>query len=54
MVNDKGAVNVGPIASPIRVAITGTTVTPPLGETLTVLGKADTLARIDRCLREIQ
>lgn len=54
MVNDKGAVNVGPIASPIRVAITGTTVTPPLGETLAVLGKADTLARIDRCLREIQ
>ncbi len=49
-VNDKGAVNVGPIASAVRIAITGTPVTPPLGETLAVLGKTETLNRIDRTL----
>jgi len=50
-VNEKG-VNIGPIAQPLRVAIAGVPVTPPLGETLAVLGKDSTLARIDRCVRE--
>ncbi|MFZ4572873.1 MAG: glutamate--tRNA ligase [Phycisphaerales bacterium] len=52
MVNDKGAVNVGPIAAPVRVAVSGTGVTPPLGETLAALGRASTLARIARCLEQ--
>lgn len=42
----------GNVAQPIRVAITGTTVSPPLGETLAVLGKGTTLTRIDRCLAQ--
>jgi glutamyl-tRNA synthetase len=42
----------GSVAQPIRVAITGTTVSPPLGETLAVLGKDATLVRIDRCLHQ--
>ena len=50
-VNEKG-VNIGPVAQPLRVAIAGVPVTPPLGETLAVLGRESTLARIDRCLRE--
>lgn len=41
----------GAVAQPIRVALTGSAVSPPLGETLAVLGKARTLARLDRCLR---
>ncbi|MDX2148106.1 MAG: glutamate--tRNA ligase family protein [Planctomycetota bacterium] len=51
-VGDKG-VNVGPVAQPIRVAIAGVAVTPPLGESLALLGKASTLARIDRCLASV-
>lgn len=51
-VTEKG-VNVGPVAQPIRVAIAGVAVTPPLGESLAVLGASASLARIDRCLREL-
>ncbi len=51
-VTEKG-VNVGPIAQPLRVAVAGSAVSPPLGETLAVLGKASTLARIDRCLSRL-
>ncbi|MFO0830825.1 MAG: glutamate--tRNA ligase [Phycisphaerales bacterium] len=40
----------GGVAQPIRVAVTGTTVSPPLGETLAVIGKQGTLTRIHRCL----
>ncbi len=40
----------GKVAQPLRVAVTGTTVSPPIGETLAILGRDKTLARIDRCL----
>jgi glutamyl/glutaminyl-tRNA synthetase len=50
-VTEKG-VNVGPVAQPLRVAIAGSAVSPPLGETLAVLGRESTLARIDRCLSQ--
>jgi len=40
----------GKVAQPIRVAITGTTVSPPIFESLELLGRDHTLARIDRCL----
>jgi glutamyl-tRNA synthetase len=36
----------GKVAQPLRVAITGGTVSPPIDQTLAVLGKARTLARI--------
>lgn len=42
--------NMGKIAQPIRVAMTGTAVSPAIGETLAVLGRDEALARIDRCL----
>ena len=45
-------VGMGKVAQPLRVALTGTAASPPLGETLAVLGRAAVLARIDRCLRE--
>lgn len=41
----------GAVAQPLRVAITGTGVSPGLGETLAVLGKARVMARIGSCLR---
>jgi len=40
----------GKVAQPLRVAVTGTTVSPPIADTLAVLGKEKTLARIRRCL----
>jgi len=40
----------GKVAQPIRVAITGNTVSPPLGETLQELGRDATLKRLSRCL----
>ncbi len=40
----------GKVAQPLRVAVSGTTVSPPIDATLAILGKAATLARIERCL----
>jgi glutamyl-tRNA synthetase len=52
-VTEKG-VNVGPVAQPLRVALTGTAVSPPLGETLAVLGRESAIRRMDRCLAEVK
>jgi glutamyl-tRNA synthetase len=46
-------VAIGAVAQPVRVAMTGTAVSPPLGETLAVLGKESVLRRIDRCLAAV-
>jgi len=40
----------GPVSQALRVALTGSTVSPGIGETLAVLGKASSLARLRRCL----
>ncbi|MEM1071708.1 MAG: glutamate--tRNA ligase [Planctomycetota bacterium] len=40
----------GKLAQPIRVAMTGTAVSPPLGVTLAALGQDRVLARVDRLL----
>lgn len=40
----------GKVAQPLRVAVTGKTVSPGIGETLLFLGREKTLARLDRCL----
>ena len=44
----------GKVAQPLRVAATGTSVSPGLGETLGLLGKHSTLVRIDRCLAHVR
>jgi len=46
---EKG-LGLGKIAQPIRVAVSGGTVSPPIFESLEMLGRERTLARIDRCL----
>lgn len=43
----------GKVAQPLRVAVTGTTVSPQISDTLAVLGKARTLARIDQTLAHV-
>jgi glutamyl-tRNA synthetase len=40
----------GKVAQPVRVAVTGTMVSPPLGLTLALLGKEKTLIRIERAI----
>ena len=41
----------GKIAQPVRVAVTGTAVSPPIDATLALLGRERTLARIDAALK---
>ncbi|MEL7239985.1 MAG: glutamate--tRNA ligase, partial [Planctomycetota bacterium] len=43
----------GKLAQPIRVAITGSAVSPPLGVTLSALGRDRALLRIDRLLAAV-
>jgi glutamyl-tRNA synthetase len=43
----------GKAQAPIRVAVTGRTVGPPLFESLEVLGRDETLARLDRALERL-
>jgi glutamyl-tRNA synthetase len=44
-------IGMGKIAQPLRVAVTGTPVSPQIVDTLLLAGKDRTLARIDRCLQ---
>jgi glutamyl-tRNA synthetase len=44
----------GKLAQPVRVAVTGTTISPPLFETMALLGKEKTLRRIDAALEKIK
>ena len=42
-------VGMGKLAQPLRVAVTGRAASPPLGETLAILGRDAVLRRIARC-----
>lgn len=42
--------NMGRIAQPLRIALSGSVVTPDMALTLDIMGKKDTLLRIMRCL----
>jgi len=44
--------NLGALAQPLRVALCGSTVSPPIFDTLSILGRTSSLARIDRCLAQ--
>jgi glutamyl-tRNA synthetase len=46
------AVGLGKVAQPLRVAVSGGTVSPPIDATLALLGQARSLARLDRVLAE--
>ncbi len=47
---ESSGLGMGKVAQPLRVAVTGTSVSPPLGQTLAILGKDRVLARIGRCV----
>jgi len=46
---EKG-VGLGKVAQPVRVAVSGTTISPSIEDTLVLLGKDHTIARIERCV----
>jgi glutamyl-tRNA synthetase len=47
---DQTGLGLGKVAQPIRVAVSGTAVSPPIFESLEFLGREKTLARIARCV----
>jgi len=42
--------NLGKVAQPIRIAVAGGPVSPPIGDTLVLLGKESSIKRMKRCL----
>jgi glutamyl-tRNA synthetase len=44
------SLGLGKVAQPLRVAISGGTISPPIFESLEFLGKERTMTRLDRCL----
>jgi glutamyl-tRNA synthetase len=49
-VADRLGVSLGKVAQPVRVAVSGGSVSPPIDQTLAILGRDTTLRRIDRGL----
>ena len=47
-------VGLGKIAQPLRVAICGNTISPPIFDSVQMLGKENTLARIDYTLEKFK
>ena len=47
---DANGVKLNDVAQPLRIAITGRTVSPAIGESLALLGKPRTMNRIQQCL----
>jgi glutamyl-tRNA synthetase len=45
-----GGVSLGKLAQPIRLAVCGGTVSPPIDATLAILGKSESLARLAKAL----
>ena len=45
--------NLGQVAQPLRVAVTGGPVSPPIHATLAMLGKEATVNRIERCIEAL-
>jgi len=52
-VAEKRGLKLGKVAQPLRVAVTGSDASPPMHETLGILGKDRVLARIDAMLKKL-
>ncbi|MDX1683286.1 MAG: hypothetical protein R3336_09215, partial [Phycisphaeraceae bacterium] len=51
-ISNRRELGMGKVAQPIRVAVSGSTVSPSIDDTLLILGRRSTLARIERCLEQ--
>jgi glutamyl-tRNA synthetase len=47
-------INMGKLGQPLRVAVTGGPVSPPIDSTLELVGREKSLARIDRALAYVE
>jgi glutamyl-tRNA synthetase len=47
---EAGGLGLGKVAQPIRVAVSGGSVSPPIDQTLAILGREETIARIERAI----
>ena len=47
-------INMGKLGQPIRVAITGGSVSPPIDVTVALVGRKRTLARLDKAIELIR
>ncbi len=47
---EAGGLGLGKVAQPVRVAVSGGSVSPPIDQTLAILGREQTLERIDRAI----
>jgi glutamyl-tRNA synthetase len=47
-VAEERSVGLGKVAQPVRVAVSGGTVSPPIDVTLEILGREETLRRLER------
>ncbi|HEV3027714.1 MAG TPA: glutamate--tRNA ligase, partial [Planctomycetota bacterium] len=52
-VAERRGLKLGKVAQPLRVAVTGGDASPPMHETLSILGKETVMARIDRTLKTL-
>jgi glutamyl-tRNA synthetase len=53
-VSEKNSVGMGKVAQPLRVAVTGGTTSPGIGETLELVGRDETLRRLDAALARVR
>jgi len=52
-VSEEAQVGMGKVAQPVRVAVTGGTASPGIGETLELIGRDETLRRLDAAMARI-
>ena len=50
---EENSLKMGKVAQPLRVALTGNTVSPPIDVTLELMGRDETIKRIDACLQAL-
>jgi glutamyl-tRNA synthetase len=48
---EASGLSLGKIAQPLRVAVSGGSVSPPIDQTLAILGRVQTVSRIDRAIK---
>jgi glutamyl-tRNA synthetase len=48
--NEHAGGKIGAVAQPLRIAVSGSTVSPPIWDTLVLVGRESSIARLDRCI----
>ncbi len=51
---EQSGAGLGKVAQPLRVAVSGGSVSPPIDQTLAILGRGETVARIERAIASVR